>query len=87
MTTPSQPIMVRLPPELAPSWDALKREFPGIPQSMLLRFVLISVFRRPLAEQVALVDAQIKGGGKPAETRPDGNNRVESLAANRRHRR
>ena len=74
MTLPSKPVMVRIPAELVPRFEALKQEFPGIPQAMVLRFILTSVFERSLDEQIEIINAQIRGA-KESKTV----NRIERL--------
>ena len=81
MTLPSKPIMVRLPAELAQAFEDLKLEFPGLPQSMLLRFVISSVLERPIEERVRIVNEQIRGS-KKSETKSK--NRISGNTQNRK---
>ncbi|MCZ7646100.1 MAG: hypothetical protein M5U26_12570 [Planctomycetota bacterium] len=61
MTLPRKPIMVRLSPELGAKFEALQAEFPGLPQAMLIRFLLTSVLDRNLDDQVKTVNRVIRG--------------------------
>ena len=61
MSLPSRPIMVRLSAAHAAAFDALRaRHFGGLSQALLLKFMLGSFLERPIAEQAAIIDAQIK---------------------------
>ena len=60
MSAPSRPIMVRIPPQHAAAFDAIRAHYGGLPQSMLLKMALREFFERPLGEQLAIIDRQIK---------------------------
>ena len=54
------PINVRLPDEHGVRFESLRREFPGLPSSVVLRALLISQLARPLPEQVDIVIAALR---------------------------
>ncbi len=62
MTLPSKPIMIRLPAELSDRFERLKAEFPGLPQSLVLRLLVSSILEKSLDEQIDVVTAQIRQG-------------------------
>ena len=54
------PMNVRLPGVLGERFEALRREFAGLPPSVLLRMLVADQLERPLSEQAEIVIRQIR---------------------------
>ena len=55
MASKTPPVNVRLPGDLGERFHALRREFPGLPSSTIMRTLLAPQLSRPLPEQVEIV--------------------------------
>ena len=55
MSVKVSPINVRLPGAHGERFQALRREFPGLPSSVIVRALLTPQLARPLSEQVEIV--------------------------------
>ncbi|GMV83707.1 MAG: hypothetical protein AMXMBFR7_48910 [Planctomycetota bacterium] len=85
MTLPSKPVVIRLPAEANKKFEALCREFSGLPKSQVMRLLIEALLNEPLSEQVQVVTKQIrKPGTKPGVTKKP-SERFEALNTNRRH--
>jgi len=69
MASRTPPVNVRLPGDLGERFQALRREFPGLPSSTIIRTLLTPQLTRPLAEQVEVVISGLRKG-KPAKSGP-----------------
>lgn len=76
LSTPSRPIVIRLPSDLAAKFDQLTAAYGGLQKSVVLRMLLSSVLEKPIDEQMRIIDEMIKGKkGDKRQHRP-GLNRV-----------
>ncbi len=69
MASKTPPVNVRLPGDLGERFHLLRREFPGLPSSAVMRALLAPQLSLPLAEQVEIVIAGLRKG-KPAKSAP-----------------
>ena len=62
MAEKSPPINVRLPSELGERFQSLRREFPGLSSSIIVRALLAPQLSMPLEKQVEIVIAGLRKG-------------------------
>ena len=62
MAEKSPPINVRLPSELGERFQSLRREFPGLSSSLIVRALLAPQLSMPLEKQVEIVIAGLRKG-------------------------
>lgn len=68
MGHPRKAVMVRLPRgEMEERFAELCRRFRGLPPSAVMRMLVADLLRRPIEEQVEVVDRQIRGGDEGGE--------------------
>lgn len=70
MSLPTKPITIRLAPEHLERFRRLAGEFSGLSSSVVLRLLIVGRLSRPLAEQIAEVNEQIRGAMPPADGSP-----------------
>ncbi len=85
MTLPSKPVVIRLPAEANKKFEALCREFSGLPKSQVMRLLIESLLSEPLQEQVQSVTKQIRKPGAKAPAARRHSDRIESLNSRPRH--
>lgn len=73
MASKIPPINVRLPDDLGERFQSLRREFPGLSSSTIVRALLSPQLARPMAEQVELVISSLR---KTKTERTAGNSRL-----------
>lgn len=61
MSCKSKPLMLRLPDVYQPALDRLFDEFQGLAPGAILRFVLVDFLKKPIHEQVNIIDRQVRG--------------------------
>ena len=69
MSSKIPPISVRLADEAAARFDALCKEFPGLPQAVVARVLITSALAEPLSDQIELVITGIRKPGGKVERR------------------
>ena len=73
MASKPPPINVRLPSDLSERFEALRKEFPALSSSTIVRALLLPQLSRPIEEQVDLI---ITGLRKAKTEKPAPNNRL-----------